>query len=397
MDVLSLAEEDTRLAKASVREYSGPCPDANCRCKTDGFRVKWNNEQWVFMCRGCWDPQDMIRGGERRRGFGDAIDYLRHYRGMTFPAAQALVKGNEHAESRPAPGPIANNWQSEAWQKKVHAIVRASCDALSKPAGAEALAYARSRGLLDETIKQFQLGYDNRDGIPRLIIPNINWSEKRYVAIYRRDMRADVPKGERWRDAPGGTKSELYLADSLHIRKDFPVVLVEDPFSALSIWQECSDLVNVVATGGAECGKLTKWLVRLALAPRVLIALDADEAGDKESLWWLDRLENAQRLRPLLKDPNDMLQAGRSLREWIIPALPAPVSLPAPEVEPEQITEELPAYDPYKHPPVRCGKCGGYEFQLNLARTRWLCMDASCNWSSGLIFPGGCVSSGRVA
>ncbi len=313
LDVLTLAEEDTNLHRAAIHEQAGPCPDPHCRCQTDGFRVRWNGEKWVFMCRGCWDAGELLLDKDYKRGWGDAIDYLRHYRGLSFQAAKALVDGE--TESRPAPAPAKEDWQSETWQRKVAQVMHTATIAIWTPEGAAALEYARKRGLSDETIKQFQLGYDVRDGIPRLLIPSIN--ERRYVTIYRRDLRPDVPQSDRWKDAPGGTKSELYLADCL-LRKDHPVVLVEDAFSALSIWQACHDLVNVVATGGAECGKLTRWLACLALDPRVLIALDADKAGDDESDWWLERLGNARRLRPTCpKDANDMLQAGLSLRKWI--------------------------------------------------------------------------------
>jgi hypothetical protein len=347
IDVLTLAEEDTNLHRESVREQAGPCPDPHCRCQTNGFRVKWNAEQWVFMCRGCWDAQDMLPDG-RKRGWGDAIDYLRHYRGLSFHEAKALV------EDKPSPAPIPilrEGWQSEGWQQKTGKIIHEAADAIWTPEGALALDYARGRGLSDETIKQFHLGYS----APYLLFPSMN--EKRFVAIYRRDLRPDVPHADRWKDAPGGTKSELYLADCLQLRKGLPIVLVEDAFSALSVWQECNDLVNVVATGGATCGKLTRWLARLSLAPHVLIALDADEAGDVESDWWLERLGNAQRLRPIAKDANDMLRAGISLHHWIMPGTPI--------VDP---TDEIPAS--FKERP--CWRCGGHD-AVKREDGIWLC------------------------
>ena len=184
-----------------------------------------------------------------------------------------------------------------------------------------ALEYARHRGLYDHIIKQFQLGYSLHQGIPYLVIPSINAGQ--YVTVYRRDLRPDVPKGQRWKDAPGGTKDELYLSDCLWLRKEMPVVLCEDAFSALSIYQECGDLVNVVATGGAECGLLTRWIARLACMPLVLIALDADAAGDRYAAEWVRRLKNARRLRPLLKDANEMLMGSWDLREWVLSALKA--------------------------------------------------------------------------
>jgi Toprim-like len=319
LTVLDLAQEDTQLKKASINEQAGPCPNAfsgKCSKRADGFRVKWNNGKWAFMCRGCWDSQEILKEGKRagqRRGWGDAIDYLRHFRGMSFRQAQEMVNGQEsHVR---APIEEQKRYLTDAWQDTTARAMKGHSAHLWDEADIAALDYARSRGITDDMIRQFQLGYSTVDDVPRLLIPSIN--EGRYVAIYRRDLRADIPKDKRWMDAPGGTKSELYLGDMLTTRPDYPVVLCEDAISAISLYQECGDLVNVVATGGASCARTIKWLARLALAPRVLVALDADADGDKWAKWWLDRLKNAERMRPLLKDPNDMHCAGYDLREWI--------------------------------------------------------------------------------
>src|SRR2546423_1564819 len=85
MDVLFLAQQDTQLHRASVNEQAGPCPGCG---GDDRFRVKYHDEKWVFMCRGCWNSQEILspeaaracgkpqRAGEKR-GWGDVIDYLR--------------------------------------------------------------------------------------------------------------------------------------------------------------------------------------------------------------------------------------------------------------------------------------------------------------------------------
>ena len=314
-DVFSLAEEETSLHKVAVNEYAGACPGCG---GTDRFRVRYSREAgvWSFMCRSCWDAAQYLPEKGRKRGWGDAIDYLRHYRGMTFQEAKMLVVGQEPAGiSRQLVQP---RYLTPEWQEATQKAMRTHQDRLWSD-DTLALEYAQSRGLYDHIIKQFQLGYSIHHGIPYLVIPSINVGH--YVTVYRRDLRPDVPKGQRWKDAPGGTKEELYLADCLWLRKEMPVVLCEDALSALSIYQECSDLVNVVATGGAECGLLARWIARLACLPLVLIALDADAVGDKYAVEWVRRLKNAHRLRPLLKDANDMLIEGWDLREWILRGL----------------------------------------------------------------------------
>ena len=316
-DVFSLAQEETHLHKVAVNEYAGPCPGCG---GTDRFRVRYSRETgaWHFMCRSCWDAGQYLVEKGRKRGWGDAIDYLRHYRGMTFQEARALVNGQEGKTKRYKPA--QPRYLTPEWQAATHKAMQAHQVRLWST-DTQALEYARSRGLYDHIITQFQLGYSLHQGIPYLVIPSINAGH--YVTVYRRDLRPDVQKGQRWKDAPGGTKDELYLADCLWLRKEMPVVLCEDAFSALSIYQECGDLVNVVATGGAECGLLTRWIARLACMPVVLIALDADAVGDKYAAEWGRRLKNTRRLRPLLKDANEMLMGSWDLREWVLSALKA--------------------------------------------------------------------------
>jgi hypothetical protein len=56
--------------------------------------------------------------------------------------------------------------------------------------------------------------------------------------------------------------------------------------------------------------------LNVAIAPLLLVAFDADAAGDKAAEWWME-LPNARRLRPQGgKDCNDILRAG-FLREWV--------------------------------------------------------------------------------
>jgi len=148
-------------------------------------------------------------------------------------------------------------------------------------------------------------------------------------------LRPDCPKDERWKNAKGSSTDELYMADCLRMKR--PTVLTEGPLDALSVVQECSDIVNVVATTGVQCGQNVANLARLALMPLVLVALDADAAGDKESKWWLERLPNARRLRPFLPDINDMLLDNWDIRAWIEQGMGKTVGAEAIEIEPSQI------------------------------------------------------------
>ena len=115
---------------------------------------------------------------------------------------------------------------------------------------------------------------------------------------------------ERYKQVTGGSNG-LYLADSLHF--DRPVLITEGEFDALSIAQEAGQHVSVVATGSTGGSHTSKWVATLASKDLVFVAFDAEENADKAAQWWLERLENAQRLRPWWEDANQMLQDGVDL------------------------------------------------------------------------------------
>lgn len=366
LTVLDLANEDSRLKKKSVKEYCGPCPDPNCGCQRDGFSVKHNGYSWVFMCRGCWDSGEMLPRRDKKRGWGDEIAYLTHYRSVTLDEAilqamdsgllsfedaykryayevrwpyeraqeyllglgadkdQQRVKVTSQWKSRPS------DYRSPIWQEQVHKAVEEYAAYLWSPEGIQGLEYALSRGLRYKTIQTAKLGFSQQGGIPRLIIPLLNfyfheYGEGWYFSIFRRDLRPDCPKDERWKSAKGSSADALYLGDCLKAKRT--TVLTEGAIDALSIAQECGNLVNVVAVAGVTCGQNVENLARLALMPLVLVAFDADEAGNKEAKWWLERLPNARRLRPLLHDVNDMLLDNWDMRAWIERELPVEETL----------------------------------------------------------------------
>lgn len=67
-------------------------------------------------------------------------------------------------------------------------------------------------------------------------------------------------------------------ADSLAEGK--PVVLVEGEIDALTVQQTAGDLVKLAVAAGSTAGsRRTVWVAKLALAPQVLVAFDADANG----------------------------------------------------------------------------------------------------------------------
>lgn len=274
---------------------------------------------------------------------GSGVDYLMIKRGYTKQQALAAVGWKPRDGSEPQflipksalSGELYPTHQAppEIWQTTAKGFVQYCVDNLWSEKGIQALEYLRSRGLKDETIKVAQLGYNpaklrqsaDKWGIkkhsilaPGIIIP---WflGEGEIWRITVRDETVAEGQPGRYKQAAGGSNG-LYFAFLLGYGR--PVVLVEGEFDALSIAQECGHNVSVCATGTTEGSHTARWIAALARQDLVLVAFDAEERGDRAADWWLKRLDNARRLRPLWKDANQMLQDGVDLlNEWIVPTV----------------------------------------------------------------------------
>lgn len=127
-----------------------------------------------------------------------------------------------------------------------------------------------------------------------------------------------VDRAAKYLPIPGGANA-VYGIDG--VQKGRPALLVEGAMNAMAVQQEAGDLVAAVAVGAATHGRKMRWIARLGRANFVLISLDndADPAkGEHHAGYWIDALQpQALRWRPILKDPNAMLEAGQSVRAWV--------------------------------------------------------------------------------
>ncbi|HEY5005959.1 MAG TPA: CHC2 zinc finger domain-containing protein [Ktedonobacteraceae bacterium] len=330
MNLYELISQNTslrRVAATNGGEYAGPCPFCGGK---DRFRVWPDSDRPGFWCRGC---------GKR----GDAIQYLRERDGLTFQEAQAQltsgalfeealattsVKKAKPKNVKPA-SPLSDDGSpSWEWQTEAKILCRLACRTLWSPEGSQARTYLYRRGLNDETIRKALLGYlpeatsataqawgfasdEKRVWQPAGII--IPWIVDKSIWGIR--IRS-VEQGDMYRYIQiRGSRNALYRAGS--IRPDTPAVLVEGEFDALSIAQQVGDTIAVVASGSTEGAHPLLWQAHLAMASHVLVAFDADDAGDKAAQWWLQRLDNARRWRPCWEDSNSLLQHDFALRTWV--------------------------------------------------------------------------------
>ena len=129
-------------------EHSGLCPFHNE--KTPSFTVSENNG--FYHCFGCG-------------AHGDVISFVMNTEGLSFPETVERLAAEAGLEV-PVETPAA---RAEAKRRAdLYDVVEAACGwfeaQLSEPAGQGALDYLRNRGLRDETIAQFRLGYAPNSG-----------------------------------------------------------------------------------------------------------------------------------------------------------------------------------------------------------------------------------------
>jgi 5S rRNA maturation endonuclease (ribonuclease M5) len=98
--------------------------------------------------------------------------------------------------------------------------------------------------------------------------------------------------------------------------------MCEGELDALTIQQHAGDIITPVATGSTSGSRSDKWIARLTACSTVLVAFDADKAGDEAAKWWIKTLPNARRWRPFWKDANAMAVSGADIRVWVGVGLP---------------------------------------------------------------------------
>ncbi len=133
------------------REYVALCPFHNE--KTPSFTV--NEAKGFFHCFGCGAHGDVIGFVMRTEGlsFPEAVERLAQQAGLPVPRSSP----EERARAEAAGTLYAANEAACAWFERQ----------LRRPAGRAALDYLKGRGLGDDVIARFRLGYalDNRTGL----------------------------------------------------------------------------------------------------------------------------------------------------------------------------------------------------------------------------------------
>lgn len=343
VDIAQLVGETVALKPAGRGQLKGLCPFHAER--TPSFHV--HVERGFFYCFGC---------GAK----GDVFDFVMRTQGLEFRDALRLLGERVGVEVRGAPPGQGRRRDLLEINEAAQAFFVASLR------GSPAEAYLRSRGLTDDTIRAWGLGFAPAgwDALLRHLVTqgvrdddlleagllSENERGRRYdrfrgramfpvrdalgrlVGFAGRVLDDALPKYLNTPETPLFRKGELlYGLDRARaaIRDTGEVLVVEGYMDVLALHQ--TGFPHAVAALGANLtSEQAEALARLD-AQRVLLAFDADEAGQRAVLAGLEQsvgrrfLVQAVRL-PSGKDPADAVLAGDAEREAFAAALRSGVS-----------------------------------------------------------------------
>ncbi len=318
IDVAALIERDLgQPVRREGRWLKWYCP-FHADSKTPSLGVAGNR----WKCFGCGRS-------------GDAIDWLRERQGVGFrEACQRLGALDLPPDSgRAVQLQLSPSMTpSPAWQEQAQEVVSTCQATLWLAVGAKARVWLNGRGLTDETIRRWRLGFNPCDQkiadlwIPRgILIPCQVAGRVWYLKVRR---AAGLPKYMQVK----GSRVVLFGADTLPGRK--VAVVAEGEFDAMLLHQEAGDLVGVVTLGSASARLPDAWVPHLLSVQQLLVAYDADAAGTKGAAMWESLSTRAHRLLPLVgKDVTDFYLSGGDLRAWVQFALADDWELTATPIE----------------------------------------------------------------
>ena len=321
------------LKRKSGSEFAGLCPFHNE--KTPSFTV--NDKKGFYHCFGC---------GEH----GDAVGFVMKTEGLSFPeSVEKLAREVNLPVPRATPAERERAERASTLQEVVELAARWFQKQLRLPVGRHGLDYLRGRGLSEETIDDFRLGFapDSRDGViaalkrenvpidkiveaglaiqpednrdpydrfrGRVIFP-IADRRGRMIAFGGRVMGTGEPKYLNSPETPLFHKgANLYCLDRARqaVTKDQPVIVAEGYMDVIAL--HGAGFTGAVAPLGTaltegQLGELWK------LADEPYLCFDGDNAGRRAAS------RAAERALPLLRP-------GKSLRFLVLPAGEDPDSL----------------------------------------------------------------------
>jgi hypothetical protein len=367
-DLLAICERDThlkRVANTNGGEYAGPCTFCGGR---DRFRVQPHARPFpLWMCRHCtdskWDTvigyiarRDNLDPRQRedlgeicRRAGGSGAEPLpgpplkgREVNQICLPSLEGRAGERFCSDPQPVYAPPSAEWQAAARQ------VMDECEAtLWQPKYQAVRAYLYGRGLRDDTIRHFHLGYcatgaAERYGreiaglyVPRgLVIPCLAVEQIWYLKVR---LVPGIPcqcqhckaalsgpghcphceRDTRYLGVKGNKTNVIFNADEL--MGVTMAMFCEGELDCITAYQEFGRVLPTVTFGSASNHPdLALWCHYLEPLRSILLTYDADLPGQKGAEW-LQTISDYVRLAPLpagVKDINEYHQQSGNLLAW---------------------------------------------------------------------------------
>lgn len=168
-----------KLSRAG-REFKGCCPFHNE--KTPSFYV--NDEKQFYHCFGCG-------------AHGDAIGFVMQNNNLSFiDAIESLASEAGLQVPKQSPQEIERAKKEKGLHELLEETTRYFMDALRDPKNSEAMTYLRDRGIADEQIERFRIGYapPNGDALRKHLIAR-EFTEQQMIDadIFRKSKRGTAP------------------------------------------------------------------------------------------------------------------------------------------------------------------------------------------------------------
>lgn len=322
--LIDLLPDLKKVAGTNGGEWAGPCPLCGGidRCCAWPERGRW----W---CRQCGKG-------------GDAVDLLRLRDGLDYKSACAALgiapapKGGklsplawQRRETPAAASPACNRLPSPTWQEQALIFLERARQSLGRP---EARQELERRGLTLQEAQALGLGWSLGEwheraawGLPEgkrmrlargLVVPVWRGDKLLRLKIRRADETEAAQFGK-WQAVAGGGHGPLVVG-----KAGAPVVVLEAEVDALAVFVGLGGACVAVGLGSAANRPTVESEPWLRSAPRILVALDRDEAGATAAAWWLAHYKTAMRWGAVgAKSPGDMPRDA--LRLWFAAGLQA--------------------------------------------------------------------------
>lgn len=282
-DGSSLVAVLTAKSGCSVKRERGsevvlsPCPF----CGKEGDRFAINVDTGLWNCPRCGEKGNAWQISQRL-----GLDPV-------MPLASTFhVNGNGHKPAKP-----------RHTQDEVDAEVKERRAELRQ--NEKVIAYIKARGLTGETAKAWGIvACGNEVGFVYLR-DNGRVAWVKYRDVTTKEQRIWPPKDER----------PLPACEPMYALPDFDAsrvaVVTEGEWDAMTLWQAGS--TNVVSVAhGAQTWK-PEWSAMLASCPKVVLAFDQDDEGEKAAMRCVERFGGERCVRARFgehKDANDALKDG---------------------------------------------------------------------------------------